>query len=104
MEAVTGGACVTVNVCVPVQPLASVTVTVYVPAARPVGFAVVPTFGFQAYVYGPVPPEGVTAIAPLFAPLQDRLVMLPVAVTGVALLIVKVAVEVHPASSVTVTE
>jgi hypothetical protein len=48
-----------------VHPLASVTVTVYVPAESPA--AVVPVCAgivFHEYVYGDVPPEGVAVAVP----------------------------------------
>jgi hypothetical protein len=50
--------CVTVKVCVVVEPMLSVTVTVYVPAARPDAVAAVPPDGAHEYEYGLEPPEG----------------------------------------------
>ena len=50
-----------------VHPFASVTVTVYVPAAKFCGSCAVVLFD-HAYVYGAVPPVGVKLILPVFAP------------------------------------
>ena len=47
----------------PVQRLASVTVTVYIPATKPVIFCVVEPSD-HAYVYGPFPPDGTEDISP----------------------------------------
>ena len=54
--------------------LTSFTVTVYVPAAKPVAVAVVCPL-LQLYVYGDVPPEALTVAVPLLAPLQLALVI-----------------------------
>ena len=54
---------------VAVQPLLSVTVTVYAPATRLFIVAVVALFD-QRYVYAIVPPEAVTVALPLLPPLQ----------------------------------
>lgn len=55
--AVNAVGCVTTTLAVFVQPLASVIVTVYVPAPSPVAMAVVwATPVFHKYVYGAVPP------------------------------------------------
>jgi len=56
-----------------VQPLASVTVTVNVPTPSPVAVCVVWPEGFQAYVYGKVPPTATAVIAPSLPPLQCKL-------------------------------
>ena len=45
----------TTAAAVAVQPLISVTVTVYIPAVRPVGLAVIFPFDHR-YVYGEIPP------------------------------------------------
>ncbi len=55
----------TVTEAVPVQLLASLTVTVYVPAAKPVLFCVVLPL-LQAKVYGVTPPDGLVLTDPLF--------------------------------------
>jgi hypothetical protein len=47
---VIAGGCVMLTVRVAVQPLASVTITVYVPAQRPVAVAAVPPAGDQLNV------------------------------------------------------
>src|SRR5215213_10037149 len=57
-----------------VQPLASVTVKVYEPAASPVCEGVI--------VYGPVPPVGVITTDPVLAPLHKTFVTAVVAVIG----------------------
>ncbi|MOA16159.1 hypothetical protein D3C78_1363560 [compost metagenome] len=44
-EAIKAEGCVMVKLCVSVHPFASVTVTVYVPAVRPVAVAAVPPLG-----------------------------------------------------------
>ena len=46
----------------------SVTVTVYVPATKPVADAPVPPDGDHEYVYDPVPPAAVTVAAPFDPP------------------------------------
>ena len=89
---------------VAVQLLASVTVTVYVPAARPVRFSVVAPFDHR-YVSAPVPPATVKLIAPVEPPLQLTLVeeaMLALrAVAGCVIVCEAVAVQLL--ASVTVT-
>ena len=52
---------------VAVQPLASVTVTLYVPPVRLVAVAVVCEL-FHSYVYGVVPPFAVTVAEPVELP------------------------------------
>jgi len=61
---------VTVMVVTPVQPLASVAVTVYTPAARPLTLAPVAPPGLHKYVYGAAPPLADALAAPLAAPKQ----------------------------------
>jgi hypothetical protein len=61
--------CVIVTNLVAVQPFASVTVTLYVPATRPVRSCVVAPFD-QAYAYGAVPPVTVRSIDPVAPPKQ----------------------------------
>jgi hypothetical protein len=86
-----------------VQPLASVTVTVYEPEARPVAVEPVPPDGAQEYVYGPVPPDGATLALPVDAPLHNTFVCVVVAVNAVGCVMVKVRVAVQPPAPVTVT-
>jgi hypothetical protein len=64
---VTAEEAVTVLEAVAEQPSALVTVTLKVPAARPVLFCVVRPL-LQAKVYGAVDPLGVIFIEPLFSP------------------------------------
>jgi hypothetical protein len=91
------------NVLVVVQPFASVTVTVYVPAQRPVVVAAVPPEGAHEYVYGAVPPEATTVAEPVHWPLQRMFTCEPVVVIAGGCVIVYVLVIVHPFASVTVT-
>jgi hypothetical protein len=97
------GGCVMLKVRVVVQPLASVIVTVYVPAQRPVVDEAVPPEGAQEYVYGAVPPEGITDAAPVHKPLHNMLVCVCVAVNAGGCVMEYVRVDVHPLASVTVT-
>jgi len=65
---------VTVPVAVPVQPLPSVTVTLYVPTDNPPTLAVpcpVPGAGDQKYVYDGTPPDCVAVAVPLFPPKHE---------------------------------
>ena len=55
---------------VPEQPLASCTVTLYVPALRLTAESTVLTLGDQVYVYGEVPPVTVTCADPVLPPKQ----------------------------------
>lgn len=74
---------VTVYVLVVLQPVASVTRQVYVPAHRPVAVLVVLTLGVHVYVKGALPLCGVTVSDPLQSPKQvasiccTEVVMLP---------------------------
>lgn len=68
-----------VMVRVPVQPFASVTVNVYVPAQRPVAVLVAPDVvlawaGDHENVYGAVPPLAVEVAVPLHVPKHVALV------------------------------
>jgi hypothetical protein len=65
--------CVITTEAVVEQLLASVTVTVYVPAARPVLSSVVTPLP-QLYEYGAVPPDAVRLAAPVELPKQSTLV------------------------------
>jgi hypothetical protein len=92
-------------VAVVVQPLLSVTVTVYRPAGRAVAVMAV-CIGelFHEYVYGAVPPAGIAVAVPVELPKQFTLVWLVVAVSAAAgWVTVAFAVVVHPLLSVTVT-
>jgi hypothetical protein len=95
---------VIVVVAVPVQPLLSVTVIVYVPAVNPATVVVVCPL-LHEYVYGPVPPvTPVTDTLPVAPPLQSTLVSVAVGViTAPVVDTIAVAVWVHPFASVTVT-
>ena len=62
--------CIIVTVVVAVHPFASVTVTVYAPAANPVGSSSVVLL-LHAYVYGAVPPVTVRFIEPVLLPLHN---------------------------------
>jgi hypothetical protein len=95
---------VIVNACVVVQLLASVTVTVYVPAASPVAVAAVPPVGVQTYVYVPVPPVPLTVAVP-FDPLSQETFVCAAAVAtkAVGCVTVKLCEAVHPLASVVVT-
>ena len=94
---------VTVDELVEVQPFASVTVTVYVPAATPVIDAVVAVFD-HAYVYGDVPPVADAVAPPSDNPLQVMVESTCEAATNtVGSVTVDELVEVQPFASVTVT-
>ena len=93
-------------VCVAVQPLASVTVTVQVPAVNPVTVAVdcAGAGSFHTYVYADTPPAGVAIACPLLPPLHDMFVGDVLTVSAAAgWVIVTVLVAVQPLLSVTVT-
>ena len=71
--AVKAGGWVIVTVAVPVQPFLSFTVTVYVPAERPVALELLPPEGAQVYVNGEVPPVTVAEALPVAPPLHFTL-------------------------------
>jgi len=102
---VTIAGCVIVTCAVAVHPLASVAVTVYVPAINPVAVAVVCTgVVFQESVFAPVPPPADAVAVPLLPPLQATFVDEGiVTVTIAGCVIVTCAVAVHPLASVAVT-
>ena len=79
---------------------ASVTVTRYVPGARPVKLEAVVLL-FHLYLYGALPPVTVRYIDPLLGVSQSTLVTVGVTASGTNK--VSVAVAVHPFWSVTVT-
>ena len=87
-----------------IQPFASVAVTLYVPAAKPVAVAEVWPL-FHRYVIVPVPPVPAAVAVPSEAPKQetfvDALIVTATALAGCV--IVTVAVSVQPLASVTVT-
>ena len=62
-----------------IQPLASVTCTVYICDDKDVAVAPVPPVGLHEYEYAPVPPEAETEACPFAAPQLE--LMLPVAST-----------------------
>jgi hypothetical protein len=103
VDAATGVGCVIVYVRVMVQPFASVTVTVYVPAARPVAEEPVPPLGAHEYVYGAVPPEATTVAEPVVPPLQSTFTCEPVVASAGGCVMLNVLVVVQPFASVTVT-
>ena len=93
---------VIVTLAVAVHPLASVTVTSYVPAHNPERSSVTARFD-QAKAKGAVPPATARSAAPSQTPLQFRLVPVIAAVSSAGPVIVTLAVAVHPLASVTVT-
>ena len=100
--AVNAAGCVTVALAVAVHALASVIVTLYVPAARPVMSSVVAPL-LHKYVTGAVAPVTVRFTAPLLPPLQLTFVATADAVTAqLGLFSVIVVVAVQPLASVTV--
>ena len=100
--AVNAVGCVTVVVAVRVQPLASVTVQVYVPAASDDAVDPVPPDGAHEYVYGDTPPPAVTVALPVLPPLHNTGVDVALAVSNGGCVMVTVAMAVHPFASVTV--
>ena len=95
---------VMMTVCVEVQPLASVIVTVYVPAHNPVAVTVVPPLGAQLYPKLPVPPDAVIVPAPLQPALHEGFVIETTEEVSVGgCVMTTVAVDVLLAASVTVT-
>jgi hypothetical protein len=97
---------VIVTVAVLVHNFASVTVTVYGPAAKPVAVAVVAVLGDDhAYEYGAVPPAALTVAEPVESPLQSTFVlavMAEVKTAGSVTVAVAVAVLVQLFASVAV--
>jgi hypothetical protein len=102
-DAVSTAGSVTVVDAVAEQPLLSVTVTEYDPAARPVAVAPVWLFDHR-YVLPPLPPAGVTVAVPLLPPLQETGVDDADAVRTAGSVTVADAVAEQPLLSVTVTE
>jgi len=76
--------CVMVVVSVSVHPLASVTVTVYVPAVNEEAVAEEPPPPDHAYVLVPVPPVAEAVADPLEPPKQDTFVVVPMLATRAA--------------------
>ena len=93
------------TVATAVQPFASVAVTLYVPAAKPVAIAAVWPL-FHRYVIMPVPPVPAAVAEPFAPPKQltfvEALMLTDTAEAGSE--IITVAVSVQPLASVTVTE
>ena len=89
-------ACVT-----PVQPFASVTVTVYVPAERFIIEGDCAPPGFQSYVYGEVAPCALTVAVPSAPPKQLTGVVRLFTTNGAGSVILKTNVDVQPLTSVT---
>ena len=96
------GGCVIVAEAVLVQLLASVTVTVYVPAARPVRSCVVMP-PVQKYVYGETPPLTVRSMEPVEEPLHNTFTCVVLKAKAGGCVIVTAVVAVQPLLSVTVT-
>jgi len=94
--------CVTTAVAVVVHALASVAVTVYVPAVSVLMDAVVAPV-FQLYVAVPVPPVELAVADPLLPPKQLMLVTDVVATNAAGWVMATVAVAVHELASVAVT-
>ena len=102
-EAVGPGPEETETVDTAVQPPASVTITVYVPADKPVAVAVAAAEGDQLYVYGAVPPLPVAVAVPSL-PLQDAGVETTVTDGTFAEVLTETVVTTeHPSASVTIT-
>jgi hypothetical protein len=94
---------VTVDVAVVEQPLASVTVTVYVPATKLLFVAVVVPFD-HAYVYAGVPPFAATATSPFEPPLINTFAFtVDVETNIVGSVMITEFVDVAPLASVDVT-
>jgi len=101
---VSAGGCVIVATVVAVQPFASVTVTVKLPAPKFDAVLEFPPEGAQEYVYPGEPPFALALTEPLFPPLQETLLWLSkLGTTGVGCVMAIFAVIVHPLESVTVT-
>ena len=67
-----------------VQPLLSVIITLFIPAQRPVGFALVCPPGDQLYEYGGTPLPTATDAVPLHAPKQSTSVEPVIALTSIS--------------------
>jgi len=76
-----GGGSATVTGTVLLQPFASVTVTEYVPAVRPVAVALFPPVGLHKYEYGPVPLATVMDAVPSLPVKQETAVEVGMLVT-----------------------
>jgi len=95
---------VIVALVVAVHPLLSLTVTVYVPATRPVAVTVfwLPA-SLQLYVYGEVPPVAVPAVAEPMPPLHNTFISEAKLIPRIpGWVIVAAAVAVHPLLSLAV--
>jgi hypothetical protein len=107
--AVTAAGCVNVTVAVAVQPLKSVVVTRYVPAANPLSVCVVPVVDHEK-PYGLIPPAGFAVTDPsdepkqlICAPLKFDVTLAVVVCAVAGCVIVTVLVAVQPLTSLTVT-
>jgi len=102
--AVNAAGAVNVTFAVAVHPFASVTVTVYEPAAKPLAVVFVPPLGAHEYVKLPVPPLAVTVALPSVLVWHKGFVLeLILADIAEGAVNVTLAVTVHPFASVTVT-
>ena len=102
IETVSPPVLLTMAVAVTVHAFASVTVTVYDPALKPVAVALVCPPGAHAYVYGVVPPPAVAVALPLLLP-QEAGIVEVLTVNTAGWVIVAEAVFVQLFASVTVT-
>jgi uncharacterized protein involved in outer membrane biogenesis len=92
----------TATCVVPVQLRASVTVTTYNPAVKPLIVAVLPPL-LHKYWYGAVPPLTVTVAPPSVPPKQFTAVELAIRVSPAGAVIVALPVAVQLFASLTVT-
>jgi hypothetical protein len=98
-----GGGSVTVAESINVQPLASATVTLKLPAQRLPAVLVVWVDGSShVYVYGAIPPDTLAEIEPSHIPEQLAGNIVVATFKGSGSVSVMLAVSVHPLASVTV--
>ena len=94
---------VRVTVLIATHPLASLTLTLYVPAVKLLAVVLVLPL-LQLYVKLPVPPLALTLAEPVLLPLHNMLLGVNVFMLGAGLLLIAaIAVWVHALPSVTVT-
>ena len=95
--------CVIVALIVSVHPFASVTTTLYVPAAKFCGSCTVDPFDHK-YAYGAVPPVGLKSIDPVLFPKHNTSTWVVDNTIGACgSVIVTLVVATHPFASVVVT-
>lgn len=106
--AVNSGGSVMFTPCDDIQPFASITITLYDVAVKPVPVLLLPLVvvlggvGAQLNVYGPVPPAPVTVAEPVLPPKHATLVCVCDEVSCVGCVMLKVCEPVHPFASVTI--